>query len=493
MAFLEIRNLSRRFPGVAALQAVDLDAELGEVHALIGANGAGKSTLMNILSGVLPPTSGEIRLGDARFAPASPRAAQAQGVSAVYQELSLIPERSVAENVFLGREHANGSGIVDRGRLRAETEALLQRYHLPLDPGAAVEDLTVAGQQLVEIARALSLDARILILDEPSAVLSLHEQENLFAIIGELKRAGLAVLYVSHRLSEIFRVADQVTVLRDGRRVDTLATAETSEAALVRMMIGHDVPGRRPLPSLAPGAKPLLAATYRSDRATSSLILHAGEILGIAGFVGAGRTHLARALIGLGPRDALDLTLDGQAMTPGSPEDAIASGILYVTEDRKREGLFGNLPVLVNATAAALPLLSRAGVMRRRAERERAGTILQSLHLVAHSLDVSAAELSGGNQQKVVIGRALMRAPKILICDEPTRGVDVGAKEEIYAILTRLAGEGVGIILISSDVKELLGLSHRVLVMRDRAIVAEFQTAAATEDQILLAATGAKR
>jgi ABC-type sugar transport system ATPase subunit len=490
MPFLEIRGLSRRFPGVEALSAVDLDAELGEVHALIGANGAGKSTLMNVLAGVLPASRGEIRLGGAPFRPESPRAAQAQGVSTVYQELSLIPQRSVAENIFLGREPVSRLGVVDRQRLHGRARELLERYRLSLETEAPVEDLSVAQQQLVEIARALSLDARILILDEPTAVLSLHEQDNLFTIIARLKQEGLLILYVSHRLDEIFAIADRVTVLRDGRKVATLDTRETSKTELVRLMIGHEVRDRLPLPEIADD-RSLLEVTYRSDRGQSGFSLRRGEILGIAGFVGAGRSHLARALVGLDENGEVDLTIAAQPRRFRSPADAIDEGLLYVTEDRKREGLFANLSVLANTTAAALPVFSRAGLLRAQAEREHAGATLQSLNLIAQSLEVPASELSGGNQQKVVLGRVLMRTPKILVCDEPTRGVDVGAKDEIYGILTGLAAAGVGIIVISSEVKELLMLTHRILVMRDRVVVATLETPATSEDEVLLAATGA--
>ena len=350
----------------------------------------------------------------------------------------------------------------------------------------------MAQQQLVEIARALSVDARVLILDEPTAVLSLHEQDNLFAIIARLKEAGLLVLYVSHRLDEIFTVADRVTVLRDGRKVATLDTHETSQAELVRLMIGHEVRDRLQLPEIA-DEQPLLEVTYRSDRGSSTFTLRRGEILGLAGFVGAGRSHLARALAGLGAAGEIDLSILGAPRRLRGPADAIAAGLLYVTEDRKREGLFANLSVLANTTAAALPTFARAGFLRARAERERAGAMLQSLRLIAQSLDVPIDELSGGNQQKVVLGRVLMRAPRILICDEPTRGVDVGAKDEIYGILTRLAAAGVGIIVISSEMKELLMLSHRILVMRDRVIVAALETPTTSEDELLLAATGAAR
>jgi len=493
VAFLEIRGLSRRFPGVDALRDVNLDAEPGEVHALIGANGAGKSTLMNLLGGVLPASSGEIRLAGARFAPSSPRAAQAAGVSTVYQELSLIAQRSIDENIFLGREPANRLGIVDRARLRTETETLLRRYHLPLDPLAPVEELTVAQQQMVEIARALSVQARVLILDEPTAVLSLHERENLFDIIKTLKGEGVLVLYVSHRLDEIFAIADRVTVLRDGRKIATVGTAETTERELVRMMIGHDVRDRLPLPHVPMDEPPLLEVTYETEARRCSFVLRRGELLGIAGFVGAGRSFLARSIMGAARTGRLEMRLAGQPLRIESPRDAINHGILYLTEDRKREGLFDTRSVLDNTTAAALPLFSRAGILHKRTERQRANAVLDGLRLVAHSLDAPVIELSGGNQQKVVLGRALLRQPKVLICDEPTRGVDVGAKEEIYAILLGLAEQGVGIIVISSEAKELLALTHRTLVMRDRTIVAEFQADAANEAEILLAATGAAR
>jgi ABC-type sugar transport system ATPase subunit len=408
----------------------------------------------------------------------------------VYQELSLIPQRSVAENIFLGREPANRLGVVDRKRLLGETRALLERYHLPLEAEAVVEDLSVAQQQLVEIARALSVDAQVLILDEPTAVLSLHEQDKLFAIIARLKQAGLLILYVSHRLDEIFAIADRVTVLRDGRKVATLDTRETSQGELVRLMIGHDLRDRLPLPEVV-GDRSLLEVTYHSDRGDSTFTLRRGEILGLAGFVGAGRSHFARALVGLGAATEVDLSIMGQPRRFRAPAHAIEEGLFYVTEDRKREGLFANLSVLANTTAAALPMFSRAGFLRAQAERERAGATLQSLRLIAQSLDVPVSELSGGNQQKVVLGRMLMRAPRVLVCDEPTRGVDVGAKDEIYGILTRLATAGVGIIVISSEVKELLMLTHRILVMRDRVIVAALETLATSEDEVLLAATGA--
>ncbi len=484
VAFLDVRKLSKAFPGVIALDGVDLSAEAGEVHALVGANGAGKSTLMNVLAGVHAPTAGELRLAGVPVSFGSPRAAREAGVSIVYQESSAIPEMTVAENIFLGREPTTRRGLVDRQRLHDETRQLLDRHRLPLDPTAPVGRLSVAAQQLVEIARALSVAARVLILDEPTAVLSVAEQRNLFKIIASLKGPRLLILYVSHRLEEIFAIADRITVLRDGRRVATVATADVSQADLVRLMVGHPVREKFSLPTPAP-APPLLEARL-TGRATR-LEVRGGEILGLAGLVGAGRSRLGRGLGGLHP---IDLRVDGRPVRLRSPADALARGIVYLTEDRQREGLFANLSVLVNATAAALPRLSPFGVVRRAEERRAGAAILERLRLVARSLAAPVRQLSGGNQQKVIFGRALLCRPRVLVCDEPTRGVDVGARDEIYELLLELARQGVAIVLISSDLKEVLALSHRILVMRDGAAVREFAGGEASEHDVLLAAMG---
>ncbi|MFQ5972353.1 MAG: sugar ABC transporter ATP-binding protein [Alphaproteobacteria bacterium] len=492
MAFLEVRNLSKSFPGVVALRDVDIAADLGEVHAIVGANGAGKTTLMNILAGALAPSAGEVCVNGQQMAGFSPLRSRELGISAVYQDLNLVAELSVARNVFLGREPAGRFGLIDRDRLMAETSTLLDHYRFGLRSGDVVGDLTVAQRQLVEIARALSIEARVLILDEPTAVLSLAEQSNLFDIILNLKRDNLLTLYVSHRLGEIFEIADRVSVLRDGRKIATVSTDEIEETELVRMMIGHEVRQSFHLPDVDPTASPVLQAVYRSGAQVTELALRPGEIVGLAGFVGAGRSYLARALVGLGGPGEATVRVQGEARKFRTPEDAFRDGIIYLTEDRKRDGLFSNLSILTNATAAALPLFSRLGVVRGTAERQEGGRILKQLRLVARSLHSPITELSGGNQQKVVFGRALLREPRVLICDEPTRGIDVGAKDEIYDLLIELAARGVAIILISSEVKELLAITHRILVMRDRAVVEEFETRGAAEDEILLAATGVR-
>jgi ABC-type sugar transport system ATPase subunit len=486
---LEIRGLSKVFPGVVALAGLDIDAEAGEVHAIVGANGAGKSTLMNILAGVFSATAGSIRLANRPFAAAAPRQARDQGISIVYQELTVLPLMTVAENVYLGREPIKASGLLDLQRLRADTEQLLQRFGLPLQPDAIVGDLSVAQQQLVELARALSLDAKVVIFDEPTAVLSLAEQQRLFDTIRGLREAGILVLYVSHRLEEIFAIADRVTVLRDGRKVATSEIGQIDQPALVQQMIGHEVRERYPVPAVQ-AREQLLHASYHWRGAPSELVLRRGEILGLAGLVGSGRTRLARALAGLNPGLSMQIELEGRRLAGRDPREAIRHGIIYLTENRKHDGLFANLSVLANATAASLGRFSRGGMLLGSQERSAAGAVLEQIRLVARSLSTPVGRLSGGNQQKVIFGRALICRPKLLICDEPTRGVDIGAKEEIYDILLRLAEQGVGIILISSEWKELLALSHRLLVIRDGAIVAECAPDAG-EHAVLMAATGA--
>ena len=488
---LEVRGLARHYAGVAALDGVDLAAYAGEVHAIVGANGAGKSTLMNLLSGAVAPSAGEILVDGTPATHLTPSRAQALGIATVYQEFSLVPQLSVARNVYLGREPTGRFGLVDEARMEDDARGLFQAYDLPLRPDAVVEDLSVAQQQLVELARALSTSSRVLILDEPTAVLSLSEQENLFRIIGRLKAKGLLVLYVSHRLEEILRIADRVSVLRDGRKVGTREVAGLSIDDIVEMMIGG-AGARHAGRSHAAGGGAPVAIRYARGGYSAGFDIRPGEILGLAGLVGAGRTTLARAIAGLARGGTtVEVTLDGTPHRFASPQQAMAAGIAYVTEDRKRDGLFANLDIVANASAAALSAFSAAGLRRPAAERKAVSSLLSRLRLAARTLDMPVDQLSGGNQQKVVFARALMRRPRLLICDEPTRGVDVGAKAEIYDLLTELAGQGMAVLVVSSEIEELLALCHRIAVMRDRRLVAEFSAGEATEADILRAASGA--
>ena len=492
-ALLEARGLTKVFPGVVALDRVDLTAQAGEVHALVGANGAGKSTLMNILAGVFPATSGTFRLAGEEASFASPREAREHGVSIVYQEFSSIAEISVARNIYLGREPVGALGLIDRKQLRAATQALLGRYKLELDADAPVGRLSVAQRQLVEIARALSSATRILILDEPTAVLSLVEQDNLFSILDGLRTSGLLVLYVSHRLEELFAIADRISVLRDGRLIATVAASQIAQPELVRLMTGHGSGGETPSSTVRPSAAEILRLRHEDHGVVSELVVHRGEIVGLAGLVGSGRSHLARILVGSGRSGQTKIELEGRPLVIRSPGDALNHGIVYLTEDRKASGMFAPLSILANTTAAALDRFSPWGVIARGSEERAASAMLERLRLVARSLASPVSELSGGNQQKVLLARALLCAPKLLICDEPTRGIDVATKDEIYALLAHLVAEGVAIILISSEFQELLLLSHRIAAVRNGAIVATFDARDMDEHQLLLAVTGTTR
>ena len=486
-ALLEFRGVGKRFGAVVALDAVDLVGHAGEVHALTGANGAGKSTLMNLLAGIYAPSSGEILLDGKPVHFDSPAGARAAGISAVYQELAVLAELTVAENIWLGREPRTRFGLLDRRALLERSAELLQMFGLPLDPSSVAGSLTIAGRQLVEIARALSISAKVLTLDEPTAVLSPQERWRLFEIVGTLKRRGLLVLFVSHRLDEVFEIADQVSVLRNGRKVFSAKIADVDRAELVRHMVGHDVGHRVRADRFEATNLPAISIGVRSPAGSVGLELQRGEIVGLAGLVGAGRTRLARRLAGLEEGTVVDYRMGERQFTIRSPAQAIVRGVIYLTEDRKRDGLFANLSVLRNTSAAALPALTRFGFVDRPEELRRVAPLLERLRLVARSLEAPVRALSGGNQQKVLFGRALLAEPLLLICDEPTRGVDVGAREEIYALIDSMSKSGVSILLVSSDLQEVLALCHRVLVVRDAMVVAELP-ADATELDIVDAA-----
>ena len=498
---LELRGISKSFPGVKALQNVQLSARAGQVHALMGENGAGKSTLMKILSGAYMPDAGaEIRIDGQLAHIDGPLAAKNLGVSVIYQELSLAPNLSVAENIYMGRPLTK-SGLVDRAGMTAACASTLQRLGADFGPNTQVQSLSIAQRQLVEIARAVQFDCRILVMDEPTTPLSTHETDRLFALIRKLRAEGLAILYISHRMDEIDELADVVTVLRDGSYVGTLSRQELSRDKLVKMMVGRDLSGfyRKEHQGQHTGDQVLTVRDISDGRRVHgcSLELHAGEVLGLAGLVGAGRTELARLIFGADARTGGQVSLNGSGtvLDIREPLDAIRAGILYLTEDRKGQGLFLDLSVRDNINVMVCPRDAHAvGVMDRRRAGERARDAIAQLSIRVASARVNVGSLSGGNQQKVLLARLLELAPKVLILDEPTRGVDIGAKSEIYRLIDMLARRGVAVLVISSELAEVVGVCDRVIVMREGRLVGEVGGAsglAITQENIVALATGA--
>ncbi|NOZ56741.1 MAG: sugar ABC transporter ATP-binding protein [Calditrichaeota bacterium] len=489
---LELRGISKRFPGVQALQGVNLQVRRGEVHVLLGENGAGKSTLMKIVMGALPRDEGEILLNGVPVDIASPHEALQHGISMVYQEFNLAPHMTIAENIFLGREwtYASPLNLVDRRRMNREAADLLRRLRLEISPEERVASLTVAQAQLVEIAKALSADANILILDEPTAALSEAEIDRLFEIIEQLKAEDVSFIYISHRLEEIPRIGDRVTVLRDGQVVDTVP-AKTPSDELIRLMVGRKLDQLYPKVRAEIGAVRLEATGLRREGVLhdASLAIRGGEIVGLAGLVGAGRTELARAIFGADPLDAGEVKVDGRPVEIHSPEDAIRAGIAYLSEDRKLFSLALTMTVVENITLAALEKFCVGPVIKTEAEREAAQRFVETLRIRTPSLHQQVQYLSGGNQQKVVLAKWLATDAKILLFDEPTRGVDVGAKTEIFELIGKLAQRGAAILLISSYLPELLGVCDRILVMNQGRIVAELPREEATQEKILTYAT----
>jgi ABC-type sugar transport system ATPase subunit len=489
MVMLRMSGITKRFPGVQALERVDFALERGEVHVLLGENGAGKSTLVKILAGALRPDEGTIHLDGSEVAIHTPRDGHALGIRIVYQDAHLIPRLTVAENVLLGRlpRLTRRLPLVDwRGAAR-RTQAVFDDLHISIDPWARITDLSAAQRQLVEIARALSEQARILIMDEPTSALSAHEIESLFAIIRRLKAKGVGVIYISHRLEELAQIADRVTILRDGRCVATLRMAEASLDGLVRAMVGRELTEMYPRRETRPGEE-LLSVTglgLRGAFTDVSLSLRRGEIVGITGLVGSGIEALAHTLFGAIQPDAGHIRIHGTQAAIPSPGAAISRHIGLVPEDRKEMGLVLKMAVQANVTLASLPLLCRRGWLPPREEERKSRSLIQHLAIVTPSGRTQVEALSGGNQQKVVLAKWLCRASDLLLAIEPTRGVDVGAKAEIYRLLSEMVAEGAGVLLFSSDLAEVLGLSDRVLVMRHGRMVGEIPRGQASREQIL--------
>ncbi|HZE64667.1 MAG TPA: ATP-binding cassette domain-containing protein [Pyrinomonadaceae bacterium] len=500
-AFLEMRNITKTFPGVRALDGVTFDLHKGEIHALVGENGAGKSTLMKILGGVYahPQYGGEILIEGAKQEFAGVREAEKAGIAVIFQELSLVKEMSVGENIFLGREPRK-FGVIRWEELYRRARALLDDLHLPLDPHTTIRSLGIGQQQLVEIAKALSHEARILILDEPTAALTDSEAETLFGILNKLRARGVGMIYISHKLNEVFRISDRITVLRDGRTVGTDSVADLTEGQVIARMVGREVGDIFPTVDHEHGdvvfearnisvADPAVAGKKLVDNVNFSV--RAGEVLGVAGLMGAGRSDLLMAIFGAhAGRMSGEIRVDGKAVRISSPADAIKHGLGFVTEDRKRFGLVLDQTILNNMTLAGLRRISGRFFTSVNAESEAGERAMKDLRVKANSVFTIAGTLSGGNQQKVVLAKWLLTNPRVLFLDEPTRGIDVGAKQEIYAQINKLAKTGLAIVLVSSELPEVLGLADRVLVLHEGHMTGEFTRAVATPEKVMACATG---
>jgi ribose transport system ATP-binding protein len=488
---LEVRDVSKAFPGTQALDHVSLSVRKGEVHAVLGENGAGKSTLMLILAGVHQRDSGEILLEGRPIEIHDPHHAQILGISMVHQDLSLAPPLSVAENMFANRQPLNRLGLIDYPQLYQQTRDALAPFELDIDPRVTVRDLSVALQQVIEIATALSRSAKVLILDEPTSALTGHETAILFRIIRRLCEQGVTILYISHKLSEALEIADRFTVLRDGHVVGTVDTKGASEDDIVHMMVGREL-GQYYPDMGQPTEECLFEARGLSGHRFKnvSFKLQRGEVLGLAGLAGAGRTDMARAIFGTDPLTAGEIYLHGKRVAIHSPADAVALGLGYVPEDRKEAGLFLSLTVRENTVAASLRQFSGVIFMDHRKVLTAAAEMVRSLDIKTPSLEQQVMNLSGGNQQKVMLAKWLVIKPKVLIVDEPTRGVDVGVKADVHRLLRDLANRGVGVIMISSELPEILGMSDRILVMREGRVVGEVPHAEATEENVMGYAAG---
>ncbi|MFO7265553.1 MAG: sugar ABC transporter ATP-binding protein [Limnochordales bacterium] len=489
---LQMKGITKAFPGVLALDNVDFDVRSGEVHALLGENGAGKSTLSKIMTGVYQEDAGEILVRGRPVKIRTPLEAQRLGIRIIHQEFTLINDMTVAENIFLDAMGERMWGWVPYRRFRAEARAILERLGVDISPDALVRDLSVAEQQIVEIARALREDAAVIIMDEPTAALSDAEVERLFAIIRQLRDEGAGIVYISHKLEEIFAIADRATVLRDGRVVGVRPVAELDRDEIVRMMVG------RPLTKLyvrthVPTREPALEVeglTVPGRVFGASFVVHKGEVVGITGLLGAGQPYLVRAIFGAIPKSAGVIRLRGRPVDIRSPHDAIRHGIALLTENRKEEGLVLGMPVVANVSLASIEKVTRLGFIERRKERERARRYVEQLRIRTPGIDHEVENLSGGNQQKVVLAKWLATEADVIIMAEPTRGIDVGAKAEVYRFIDELAGQGKAIVLVSSELPEVINLSDRIYVMHEGRIVAELDAATATQEQIGMYATG---
>ncbi len=488
---LSLHGATKSFGAVNALSDGTIDILPGEIHALVGENGAGKSTLVKILAGVHQPDSGSFEVDGHAVSFRSPADSKATGISVIYQEPTLFPDLTVAENIFIGRQPRGRLGLIDRPQMRRQARELFATLGVPIDPDRIADGLSIADQQIIEIAKAISLDAKVLVMDEPTAALSGVEVERLFAVARSLKARGAGILFISHRFDEVFELCDRVTVMRDGAFIATHDTKDITVDGLVREMVGRDIATLFPKTD-APIGDVVLSVTDLSRAGVFSNIsfdVHAGEIVGLAGLVGAGRTEVARAVFGIDEYDSGMVTMSGKKLHGHSPQAAINAGMGFVPEDRRKQGLVMDLSVARNATLTLRKQLARFGLIDSRRERRAAEEWTSRLQVKTGSQDLSVSTLSGGNQQKVVIAKWLATSPKLLIVDEPTRGIDVGTKSEVHRLISELAGQGIAVLMISSELPEVLGMADTVLVMHEGRISARFSRAEATAEKVLHAAS----
>jgi rhamnose transport system ATP-binding protein len=490
---LELNKISKRFSGVEVLHEVNLSLKPGEVHAILGENGAGKSTLVKVITGVHQPDGGEIRLNGETVQFNDPRESRQAGIAAIYQELSLFPDLDVAENIFVGRQPTTSGGRIDWRKLYDEAGKLLTSLGVHLNLRQKARSLSIAQQQMVEIARAFSINARILIMDEPTSSLTLSEVADLFRLVRRLRNEGTGVIFISHRLEELFELADRVTILRDGNYVGTRPLNEVNRDELIRLMVGRTISNLFPKQDVEAGEVVLKVENLSQAGVFENISfeLRKGEILGMAGLVGAGRTDLARAIFGVEPPSSGRIEVEGQEVQINSPQDAIRLGLAYVPEDRQLHGLIPQMNITANISLPMLREYASRGWLRDNVELKAAFGAARQMEVRANNIWQKARELSGGNQQKIVLAKWLSTNPRILILDEPTRGIDVGTKAAVHALMSKLASEGIAILMISSELPEILGMSDRVLVMREGHLTGQFARADATQEKIISAATQA--
>jgi ribose transport system ATP-binding protein len=483
---LQFDDIVKSYPGVVALNHVSLDVRKGEIHALVGENGAGKSTLIKCCTGAVAPTSGTILVNGRKFSSFTPRLSAENGIVAIYQEFNLVGELSAAENIFLGRAIKNGI-IVDKKAMRVKAQEIFNQLSLNIDPDELVKNLAVGYQQLVEIAKALSQNARILIMDEPTAPLTKNEVDNLFSIVEKLKEQGMTIIYISHRMDEIFRLSDRITILRDGTKIKTIETKHTTADELIKLMVGRELNEKFPVRRTVPSSEEILRADHLFGNGLSdvSFKIYGGEILGFAGLIGSGRTETAQILFGIKKKQSGRIMMKGKEISPKSPREAMEYGIALVPEDRKQQGALLGMSIHSNITLAVLHKLSTFGFIKKRETKTVSESFRKKLNIKAPSLEQLVKNLSGGNQQKVVVAKWLAADPDLIIMDEPTRGIDVGAKYEIYKLMNSLVEEGKTILMISSEMEELIGMADRIVVLSEGRVTGTVEKKCFSQESIM--------